>query len=119
MSKKNLDIFKVSIYQGLLRNYKYNLRNLDKYLSIYQKMEGYYSKEEIKYIFNTIISQLDDLIHSQLFKEFVPIKIQNEIHKYLVPIKSFISTDNYNQIIKNYTKIFLMINIEKQLDNYE
>lgn len=117
MSKKNLDIFKISIYQGLLRNYKYNLRNLEKYLSIYEKFTGYYTKEEFKYIFTIIISQLDELLRGNIAKEFIPIKINNEIHKFLLPIKSFLSNENYNQIIKNYTKIFSMINIEKQLND--
>lgn len=117
MSKKNLDIFKISIYQGFLRNYKYNLRSLEKYLTIYRKFDGYYSKTEIKYIFTIIISQLDELLKGNISKEFIPIKINNEIHKFLIPIKSFISTENYDQIIKNYTKIFSLINIEKELNN--
>lgn len=117
MSKKNLDIFKISIYQSFLRNYKYNLRNLEKYLSIYENMDKYYSKEEFKYIFSMIVSQLDDLTNSKAYKEFVPIKIQNEIHKYKVPIKTMIANDSYSQIIKNYNKIFSMINIEKQLND--
>ena len=50
MSKSALNIFNISIYNQLIHNFNSSLVSLEKYNSIYEKMQGYYTKDEIHYI---------------------------------------------------------------------
>ena len=46
-----------------------------------------------------------DIINSSTFNLFVPIKVKNEILKYLPGIKSNFNQHNYRIVIKTFNKI--------------
>lgn len=112
MSKHAINIFNISIYKTLINQFSLNLNALIKYNTIYEKMDGYYTKEEMHYIVEVYVNQLFDIINSNLFSLFVPQKVRKEINKYITPIKSQLSSNNYYQIIKNFTTIKNMIFVD-------
>lgn len=112
MSKHAINIFNISIYKTLINQFSLNLNAMIKYNSIYERMDGYYTKEEIHYIIEVYVNQLFDIINSNLFGLFVPQKVRKEINKYITPIKSQLSSKNYRQIIKNFTTIKTMIFVD-------
>lgn len=105
MSKQALNIFNVGIYNQLVHDFELSLNGLIKYNKIYEKMDGYYTKEEISYIFDVYINQIFDLINSKLFDLFVPKKVKKEIVKYFPGIKSNYNQGNYNRVIGLVEKI--------------
>ena len=105
MSKHAINIFNISIYKTLINQFSLNLNAMIKYNSIYEKMDGYYTKEEIHYIIEVYANQLFDIMNSNLFSLFVPQKARKEINKYITPIKSQLASKNYVQVIKNFTTI--------------
>ena len=105
MSKHAINIFNISIYKSLINQYNSNLNALIKYNTIYEKMDGYYTKDEMHYIVEVYMNQLFDIINSKSFSLFVPEKARREINKYISPIKAQFSQDNYRQVIKNFNNI--------------
>lgn len=112
MSKHAINIFNISIYKSLINQYNMNLNAFIKYNSIYERMEGYYTKDEMYYIAEVYCNQLFDIINSNLFSLFVPQKVRKEINKYITPIKSQLASRNYYQMIKNFTTIKNMIFVD-------
>ena len=105
MSKNTLNIFNLSIYNQLTHDYSTSLNGLIKYNRIYEKMDGYYSKDEMKYIVEVYMNQMIDLINSKTFDLFVPPKVKKEIVKLFPGIKSNFIQGYYNQVIKIFEKI--------------
>lgn len=107
-----INIFNVSIYNQLLYNYQKSLNGLIKYNKIFERMEGYYTNDEIHYIVEVYMNQIIDIIHSKTFDLFVPKKVKNEILKYIPGIKSNYLQKYYNRIIDTFKKILNMISIK-------
>lgn len=105
MSKNNLNIFNISIYNQLLHDYSLSLNGLIKYNKIYEKMPGYYTKTEIHYIVEVYVNQLIDIINSKTFVLFVPEKVKKEIIKYIPGIQYNFSQKNYSRVISIFEKI--------------
>lgn len=105
MSKHAINIFNISIYKQILNQYSLNLNALEKYNTIYERMEGYYTNDEMQYIVEVYMNQLFDIISSKAFSLFVPEKVRKEINKYVSPIKSQLKQKNYRQVIKNFNNI--------------
>ena len=80
MSKHSINIFNISIYKQILNQYNLNLNALGRYNSIYEKMDGYYTKDEMHYIVEVYVNQLIDIINSKNFSLFVPEKARREIN---------------------------------------
>ena len=76
MSKNTLNIFNVSIYNQLIHDYALSLNGLIKYNTIFEKMNGYYTNDEIHYIVEVYMNQMIDLINSKTFALFVPEKVK-------------------------------------------
>ena len=105
MSKNTLNIFNVSIYNQLIHDYALSLNGLIKYNTIFEKMNGYYTNDEIHYIVEVYMNQMIDLINSKTFALFVPEKVKKEILKYVPGIRSNFSQKYYNRVIKSFEKI--------------
>jgi len=105
MSKNTLNIFNVSIYNQLIHDYALSLNGLIKYNTIFEKMNGYYTNDEIHYIVEVYMNQMIDLINSKTFALFVPEKVKKEILKYIPGIRSNFSQKYYNRVIKSFEKI--------------
>lgn len=105
MSKNTLNIFNVSIYNQLIHDYALSLNSLIKYNTIFEKMNGYYTNDEIHYIVEVYMNQMIDLINSKTFALFVPEKVKKEILKYIPGIRSNFSQKYYNRVIKSFEKI--------------
>ena len=105
MSKHAINIFNISIYKQIINQYNLNLNALEKYNTIYERMEGYYTNQEMHYIVEVYMNQLFDILNSKAFSLFVPQKVRKEISKYIIPIKSQFASKNYNQVIKNFNNI--------------
>ena len=105
MSKNTLNIFNVSIYNQLTHDYALALNSLIKYNTIFEKMNGYYTNDEIHYIVEVYMNQMIDLINSKTFALFVPEKVKKEILKYIPGIRSNFSQKYYNRVIKSFEKI--------------
>ena len=117
MSKNALNIFNISIYNQLLHDYSLALNGLIKYNKIYEKMNGYYTKEEIHYIIEVYINQLIDLINGKTFELFVPSKVKNEILKYISGIKSNFNQKHYNRVINIFEKIKDIFFVDVKYEN--
>ena len=109
---KIINTFNISIYQELIKRFNYDLRQLEKYFIINEKMYGYFEKKDIDYIEGIYIEDLFDIINSNLFKEFVPSRANNEILNIVKSIKVQKNTKNYNRCIQNFKKIFEIINVK-------
>ena len=105
MSKNTLNIFNVSIYNRLIHDYALSLNGLIKYNTIYEKMNGYYTNDEIHYIVEVYMNQMIDIINSKTFALFVPEKVKREILRYLPGIRSNFAQKYYNRVIKSFEKI--------------
>ena len=105
MSKNTLNIFNVSIYNQLIHDYALSLNGLIKYNTIFEKMNGYYTNDEMHYIVEVYMNQMIDLINSKTFALFVPEKVKKEILKYIPGIRSNFSQKYYNRVIKSFEKI--------------
>lgn len=105
MSKNTLNIFNVSIYNQLIHDYALSLNGLIKYNIIYEKMNGYYTSDEIHYIVEVYMNQMIDIINSKTFALFVPEKVKREILRYLPGIRSNFAQKYYNRVIKSFEKI--------------
>ena len=105
MSKNTLNIFNISIYNQLLHDYSLSLNSLIKYNKIYEKMNGYYTKDEMKYIVEVYMNQMIDIINSKTFELFVPVKVKKEILKFIPGIKSNFGQGYYNRVISTFEKI--------------
>jgi hypothetical protein len=105
MSKNTLNIFNVSIYNQLIHDYALSLNGLIKYNIIYEKMNVYYTSDEIHYIVEVYMNQMIDIINSKTFALFVPEKVKREILKYLPGIRSNFAQKYYNRVIKSFEKI--------------
>ena len=105
MSKHAINIFNISIYKQIINQYNLNLNALEKYNTIYEKLDGYYTKQEMHYIVEVYMNQLIDILNSKAFALFVPEKVRKEINKYIAPIRSQFASNNYNQVIKNFNNI--------------
>lgn len=112
MSKHAINIFNISIYKQIINQYNLNLNALEKYNTIYERMEGYYTNQEMHYIVEVYMNQLFDILNSKAFSLFVPQKARKEINKYITPIKSQFASKNYNQVIKNFNNIKKIFCIE-------
>ena len=105
MSKNTLNIFNVSIYNQLTHDYALALNSLIKYNTIFEKMNGYYTNDEMHYIVEVYMNQMIDLINSKTFALFVPEKVKKEILKYIPGIRSNFAQKYYNRVIKSFEKI--------------
>ena len=105
MSKNTLNIFNVSIYNQLIHDYALALNSLIKYNTIFEKMNGYYTNDEIHYIVEVYMNQMIDLINGKTFALFVPEKVKKEILKYIPGIRSNFAQKYYNRVIKSFEKI--------------
>ena len=105
MSKNTLNIFNVSIYNQLTHDYALALNSLIKYNTIFEKMNGYYTNDEMHYIVEVYMNQMIDLINSKTFALFVPEKVKKEILKYVPGIRSNFAQKYYNRVIKSFEKI--------------
>ena len=105
MSKNTLNIFNVSIYNQLIHDYALSLNSLIKYNTIFEKMNGYYTNDEMHYIVEVYMNQMIDLINSKTFALFVPEKVKKEILKYIPGIRSNFAQKYYNRVIKSFEKI--------------
>ena len=105
MSKNTLNIFNVSIYNQLTHDYALALNSLIKYNIIFEKMNGYYTNDEMHYIVEVYMNQMIDLINSKTFALFVPEKVKKEILKYSPGIRSNFAQKYYNRVIKSFEKI--------------
>ena len=117
MSKNALNIFNLSIYNQMLHDYSLSLNSLIKYNKIYEKMNGYYTKDEMKYIVEVYMNQMIDLINSNTFDLFVPKKVKKEILKFIPGIKSNFSQGYYNRVINTFEKIRDMFFVKVNYDN--
>jgi len=109
---KIINTFNISIYQELIKRFNYDLRQLEKYFIINEKMYGYFEKKDIDYIEGIYIEDLFDIINSNLFKQFVPSRANKEIQNIVKSIKIQKNTKNYNRCIQNFKKIFEIINVK-------
>lgn len=114
---KIINTFNISIYQELIKRFNYDLKQLEKYFVINEKMIGYFDKKDFDYIECIYIDDLQDIINSNLFKTFIPSRVNKEINKIIEGIKVQKNTKNYSRCIQNFKKIFEMINIK--LENYD
>jgi len=105
MSKNTLNIFNVSIYNQLTHDYALALNSLIKYNTIFEKMNGYYTNDEMHYIVEVYMNQMIDLINSKTFALFVPEKVKKEILKYIPGIRSNFAQKYYNRVIRSFEKI--------------
>jgi hypothetical protein len=105
MSQNTLNIFNVSIYNQLTHDYALALNSLIKYNTIFEKMNGYYTNDEMHYIVEVYMNQMIDLINSKTFALFVPEKVKKEILKYIPGIRSNFAQKYYNRVIKSFEKI--------------
>ena len=119
MSKNALNVFNVSIYHQLTNNYQSALNSLIKYNKIYEKMNGYYSNDEIHYIVEVYINQMIDIINSKTFDLFVPNKVKKEILKFIPGIRSNFSQKYYNRVINTFEKIKGMFFVNVEYANIE
>ena len=119
MSKNTLNIFNLSIYNQLTHDYALALNSLIKYNKIYEKMNGYYSKDEIKYIVEVYMNQMIDLINGKTFDLFVPQKVKKEILKFIPGIKSNFGQGYYNRVINTFEKIRDMFFVKVNYVNEE
>ena len=114
MSQNALNTFNISIYQELLKRYDYGLRQMKKYNMIYDKMRGYYTAKDIKYIMGVYKDDLIDIINSNLFSLFVPDKVKKDILKFIPIIESTYLQKHYDSVIDKFEKIksmfFITIN---------
>jgi len=117
MSKNALNIFNISIYNQLLHDYSLSLNGIIKYNKIYEKMNGYYTKDEIHYIIEVYINQIVDLINSKTFSLFVPDKVKKEILKYIPSIRSSFGQGMYNRVIELFEKIKDMFFVKVDYNN--
>lgn len=112
MSKNIINTFNLSIYNELIKRYTFDLRQLEKTWNIYQKMIGYYEKNELDYIEDIYIKDLIDIINSNLFSIFVPARPKKEINNILSSINTLHKTKNYERCIFQFKKIFNIIHVK-------
>lgn len=117
MSKNTLNIFNLSIYKQLCYDFERSLNGLIKYNKIYEKMDGYYTNEEIHYIIEVYINQMTDIINSNTFSLFVPENVRKEIKKFIPGIKANFNKKYYSRVISTFEKIKNIFYIEVEYEN--
>ena len=118
MSKNSFNVFIISLYNQIVNNFDSLLHQMKKYNIIYNKMDGYYTRDEMRFIIESYSTQLTDIIHSRVLANFIDQRTMKLINQYLIPIQMLIDNRNYEQVISNYQKIYDIISVDtSKLEN--
>lgn len=112
MSKNSFNVFIISLYNQIINNFDSLLHQMKKYNMIYNKMDGYYTVDEMQFIMQSYSWQLNDVINSRVLENFIDSRTMKLIQQYLSPIAMMISNKSYEQAISNYQKIYNIISVD-------
>jgi len=75
MSKQAINVFDLQMYRCMIKHYESLLGCMKKSVELDGKLDGYYTRDEVKYICESCFYALKDLVHGKLFEMFVPKKV--------------------------------------------